>query len=527
MKCSMTKLMLSIVLITCTCLSAQAELKQVSIGGEIRIRYSDWDSTFNSTLAPTFVTPEVRYNAASTFLRPIGDFLGGSNVTSYYGFNNDSVGYSATEQRTRLNVTADFSDDVSAFIEIESWNYWGENFRSDYITGLDFAGASEVSLYQSYINAENMWGTNLDMRIGRQEITLGNKWLMGNNDNTLEFPGLSFDGIRFTYDRDKLTVDAFYAKLVETFGEAFDDDVNLAGVYVTYAAKDSINVDGYWLFLHDSRSVTDTTGFFPLEVLEDFFGLDDYESTKFHTVGARLYGQAGGFDYNAEGAYQFGTASSVGFLFRNGLYGDDDADYDAWGAHAELGYTLDVKHTTRLYVLGAYLSGEDNRDLTLLEWLNPFRLPESSISFNRLFSDQVYSRFLDDMAKLSNVWTAQAGVSVAATDKIDVAAYGAYFQVNETFDRPLAVNVLGTVVPIAGPFSFLTNESDDELGWEIGVSAKYRYTEDLVFSAGYSHFFLGDGLEDGSYTDMNGLLFGGGSDNEDPGYIFAEATIKF
>lgn len=521
------KLILSLLLIACTGMTAQAELQQVSIGGEIRVRWQDWENNFNSTIAPTLVGGQVRYPGASTLLRPIGDLLGGQNVVSFFSFNDDADDYSAWEQRTRLNVTADFTDDVTAFIEIESWNYWGDGFRSDYISGLDFPGGADVSMYQSYIEARNMWGTNLSMRIGRQEMPLGAEWLIGNNDNTLEMPGLSFDGILLTYAQNNVTFHAFWTKVFENFGAELDGDANVAGLYLTYAPKDEINLDAYFLHARDARSIADTRGSIFLETLEEILDLDDYPVTNLFTAGARLYGMAGAFDYNIEGAYQFGDASTAGILFKNGLYGDDSAEYDAWAAHAEFGYTVGANHPTRLHLLGAYFSGEDNRDLTLLEWLNPFRSPEASVSFNRLFSDQVYSVFLDDMGQMSNFWTAQAGVSVAASEKVDVSIYGAYFQANETFERPLAVKVNGTVIPIAGPLSFLTSESDDELGYEVGVNLKYRYSEDLVFSIGYARFLLGDGLEDGNYTDMNGLLFGGGSDDDDPNYFYAETGIKF
>src|SRR5690554_6780808 len=57
------------------------------------------------------------------------------------------------EQRTRLNIKADFTDEVSAFIEFDHYNPWGDDFRSDYVTGSDFRGNGDVALYQAYIEA--------------------------------------------------------------------------------------------------------------------------------------------------------------------------------------------------------------------------------------------------------------------------------------------------------------------------------------------------------------------------------------
>ena len=39
---------------------------------------------------------------------------------------------SIVEQRTLLNVKADFTNDVSTFIEFDSYNNWGDGFRSNH-----------------------------------------------------------------------------------------------------------------------------------------------------------------------------------------------------------------------------------------------------------------------------------------------------------------------------------------------------------------------------------------------------------
>ena len=47
-------------------------------------------------------------------------------------YNYDSLpNQSFVEQRTRLGVKADFTNDITAFVEFDSWNAWGDNFRSN------------------------------------------------------------------------------------------------------------------------------------------------------------------------------------------------------------------------------------------------------------------------------------------------------------------------------------------------------------------------------------------------------------
>ena len=59
-----------------------------------------------------------------------------------------------------------------------------------------------------------------------------------------------------------------------------------------------------------------------------------------------------------------------------------------------------------------------------------------------------------------------------------------YFQMDEA---TTSNGVLG--IPFWG------NESDDDLGWEIGLYLDYAYSEDLTISVGYAHFFAGDGVD--------------------------------
>jgi len=117
---------------------------------------------------------------------------------NWYPGVNDGNTIASTEQRTRLNVRADFTDAVSAFIEVDDYAIWGEDFRSNYLTGIDGRAATgdDVELYQAYIDAKEMWGTGLKARIGRQEIKLGSGFLVGTNDKNSVFTGLSFDGVR-------------------------------------------------------------------------------------------------------------------------------------------------------------------------------------------------------------------------------------------------------------------------------------------------------------------------------------------
>ena len=513
--------------------TAQAELTQISVGGQIRIRGEMWRNSFYPGTDPANISPVVRIPAAVLSGRPTGDRRLGENIVSFFKWGEDGADVAFFQQRTVLNFRADFTDNVSAFIELENWGVWGDDsFRSNYFTGADFPGAADsakVDLYQAYIEAREMWGTPLQLRVGRQELVFGSGWLVGNNTNFSEFRGLFFDAVRLTYDHDVFSVDAFWSKLDDRTAVLGDNqDADFMGVYASYTGLEDIVFDAYWFFLRDSIDLSDTRGGPFAEWREDFFGLDDYDTTNLHTVGLRAAGVISAFDFEVEAAYQFGDADAVGIRFQRNGYGDDGAEFDAFGANAEIGYTFDTKVTPRLSLHAAYLDGEDNRDLSYWEWASPFSRPQSSISFNRLFSNKVYSYFLDENSYLSNVWLIGGGVQLNPTESVTLEAKVTYFEALEEFDLPVNTRIFGRRVFYGGPFSFWTQQAETSLGVDAGISLAYQYNEDLVFRAGWSHFFLGEGLEDGNFVDLNGLLLNGASDDrKDADYFFFETELNF
>lgn len=496
---------------------AFAELQNVEVGGSIRIRGS-------------YYTPEG---------------VGGS-------FIDQGNSLKFVEQRTRLNVKADFTDDVSAFIELDSWDVWGEDFRSNYITGADTRAASgnDIEMYQGYIETRETFGMPLTIRIGRQEILLGSEWLIGNNDTSSFFRGLSFDGVTARYEADSFSVTALFAKLAEVGNREEDGDTDLWGVYASYTGIDDVTIDLYWLFLDDGAAPTKVTPRRPelfsnlgLDLLDDFealFGVDQFDdTTTIHTIGLRGAGTISNFDFEAEFAYQFGDATSAVSGFFNPdpasvlpfVYGDDDEEYDAWAMNLEVGYTFDVSYQPRLYLGFAYFEGEDERedDLgDLIRSLLPYSASGASVGFNRMFSDWEYTEILG-ATDLSNVLIFRGGASVQPTEDIEVRLDVTYLEA----DEETSTNGILFGLPL------FNRDNDDDIGWEIDLYITYNYSEDLTFEVGYAHFFADDGAEDGNFINGNGLFFTGGPNflfqlfgqppraDDDADYIYFETSLAF
>ena len=438
------------------------------------------------------------------------------------GYSAMDAGDSATmtTQWTRLNVGAEFSDNVSACIELDSINVWGNGqFRSAYLTGVDgVARATDVEVYQAYIEANELYGYPLSAKIGRQEVVLGSEFLVGNGEAIPT--GLSFDGIRLTYAVDTFTVDALAMKLAEASPAEEDGDIDMYGIYASYLGLEDITIDAYWLLIRDAVSRDTDTGLVG-EWIEDVFGWDEMDPSYLHTVGARIEGTYGAIDYEAELAYQFGEADAAGILF-----GDDDADFDEFAFTLEAGYTFDIEYQPRVYLGLTYLGGEDGRDLGLLEAINmllPWGSPDSSLSFNTLFSDVNYSTVLfgGSWTDLSNLWILSTGVSASIRENLSVSLDLAYMEVVEETTL--------VVIPVLWEV-----ESDDQLGWQLCLGASYDYSDDVNVSVGWTHLFADEGIEDGNFVGSNGTVPLGGvlgpwieTNDDDADYLYADITVKF
>ena len=489
-----------------------ADLQNVSVGGQITI----FGEYYRSAYTPE---PALRWPASWLVGRPIG--TEGNSILSNFSWDRHVPSYRLVTQWTRLHVKADMTDNVDAFIELDSIDAWGEDFRSNYLTGADRRAdtTDDIELYQGYIDVNELFGTPLRLRLGRQELKFGSEWLVGNNAiGPAPVYGLSFDAARLTYAEDKFSVDAWWSKLFEGSPIEEDGDVDFSGVYGSYLGIENVTLDAYWLWIRDARALHDTNGGYFSEWVERLAGVDNYDATSIHTAGLRGAGKIGAFDFEAEAAYQFGDAGQVGYLFKPVLYGDNKAKYDAWTVHAVAGYTFDVAWKPRIHADYAYFSGQDNRDVSFGGWIealfNPF-YRGSSVSFNRLFSDY-YCNYILDGTDMSNVHILCAGISASPTEKVTVTLEANHLITDEAFSRPVA--------PWLG---FWSRPNDKDLGWEACLSINYQYTADLYLTLAYDHLFVGKGLEQGQFVHENGLAFNGGSGHDDADYVYFEMGISF
>jgi hypothetical protein len=177
-------------------------------------------------------------------------------------------------------------------------------FRTFVELGSAFAVGGELA--ERPIDEDRLWvrqafweaelaDARLRMRLGRQELSLGS----GRMDALRDGPNVrrSFDGVRVTLRHARGEVEALAVAEVAAAGGAFDDLADPAellwGVYTTtkVASARDVSLDAYYLGLRreDAR-------------FGDEVGLDLR-----HSLGSRLFGTLGPYDWNAEAIVQAGT----------------------------------------------------------------------------------------------------------------------------------------------------------------------------------------------------------------------------
>lgn len=88
---------------------AGAELQSVEVGGEVRIRGRFWNDNYSNAVNGPATPRYAGFNFAN---RPLGPF----GLSSRFDFDDAGHDLAYVEHRTRVQVKADFTDDVSTVI---------------------------------------------------------------------------------------------------------------------------------------------------------------------------------------------------------------------------------------------------------------------------------------------------------------------------------------------------------------------------------------------------------------------------
>lgn len=299
-------------------------------------------------------------------------------------------------------------------------------------------------------------GRSLIIRPGRQQFLFGKQRLVSPLPwaNTLR----RWDGVSAIAKVDGWTVTGFWSYYAPVqkydFNDA-DDDIQFFGVYATGRIPDTdVGLDLYYLGYDNDHMVT-------------FNGTTGKETR--HTLGGRIFGTCAdsGFDYDLEGAYQFGEVGS--------------GDVDAFMIGSQIGYTVSQWSCTPRFFAGVdYATGDDGAGGDVQ-------------TFNQLFPlGHAYYGFMDFVGR-QNAIDFNGGVTCNPFDKTKVHLSGHYFLREDTSDA--LYNAGGGVVR-AGALN-----GKREIGFEFDATVHYALDVHTAIEAGYGHFFPGDFIDQSGAND--------------------------
>ncbi|UCC27121.1 MAG: alginate export family protein [Gemmatimonadales bacterium] len=190
-----------------------------------------------------------------------------------------------TGMRTRLSLARALSADARLYIEVQDARFWGEALRTTE------ASADAFDLHQGYFELGHRGVSPLWLRVGRQEMELGEGRLVGAPQWTHQ--GQSFDGVRGAWTAGSATVvDFFGIQTRESESAALVSDAAFFGVWSRTGLGDDRALELFVLHDRDEGTL----------------------STARTTAGSRYEARAGVVSYRLQAAYQAGevTALDVG-----------------------------------------------------------------------------------------------------------------------------------------------------------------------------------------------------------------------
>jgi hypothetical protein len=272
--------------------------------------------------------------------------LGGEARYEYVDFNNEdwgrfNIGHNNfLLQRYDLHADIHLGKTFRIFAQMRSAL---EDGRTNGARGID---EDQLNVQNLFLDV-NLWqqkDKKIIVRAGRQELDYGSGRLI----SVREGPNtrLYFTGGKLMYSSSRLAVDAF-AMMADTvhigvFDNKMSKQLNLWGAYSKIIIPKSGNIDSYYLGFRRDLSLFE----------------EGIAPERRHTIGTRFWKYGGGFIYNLEAAYQFGTFGS--------------GNINAWTGSIDIGYLFEnVKFKPTINLRNDYISGDKNQGNGNLQTFNP------------------------------------------------------------------------------------------------------------------------------------------------------------
>jgi len=368
-------------------------------------------------------------------------------VESWNGLRGDSYKLLGN-YRARIQIKAKLADGVTAVFTPQAVGYWGQNGNS---LGLDNANQNDVYMHEAYMLLNNAFGVDgLIVKLGRQEVNLGNQRLVGSVGWSQA--GRSLDGILVGYKAADYGLAAvFYGKLSDTatmdaWGRPSDD---------------SSDIDLYVLTWQGNLK---PFGFGGTYEVTDIYVVPDQGDNNINT----LYGRVtpvvdAGFakvKVNVEAAVQTGSANA-------------NQDYSGYFFSVGGGATFaDVTAKPTVFVGYDYYSGDSDPGQGDVEAFWSV-LPTAHKWLGHA-----------DVVWLNNIYQFNG----ATLQNEGPGVQDLYFKVSAKPLAKVAVSVDFHYFQTAEDYTTASGGKSSDVGWELDLAAKYKYSKNLCLTLGWEHF---------------------------------------
>jgi hypothetical protein len=411
--------------------------------------------------------------------------------------------------RIRIAAEGSFTKHVGAYIEFQNTGVFGgdsdgprkTNFMQNDNTFGDIGNDSAVEMYQGYVTLNQLWSKSFSLRIGRQEIVLGNEFIMGDEDF---YGGISHDGVVAMWDFKKVDITGWYTR-------AFEDSVS------NVVADLPPDIGGYYYFHngdaanHEMFGGYATFGVGKNQVVDVYLTSNNDRGTggRYQTVGGR-YARDGwdkkGFIWNVEVAQQFGNESAAKITGN-----PDDVKASGTGGEGWFGFQFKgKKNTHKFYGRVEYATGNktptsgfDDKDEGFLGLYGEFHNRAGRGDWFRVQgNDTTYglgTTTLGSTFLTTGLIAWSVGYTGMFNDKHEIGA--AYWDYSAEEDNG--------------------NPDGSHLGTAFDVWYGYNYSKNVAIEASYSNFSPDDALTNASFASA----FGEGKDNVER--FYGQIRLRF
>ncbi|KAF2326542.1 alginate export family protein [Flavobacterium ginsenosidimutans] len=272
--------------------------------------------------------------------------LGGEARYEYVDFNNEDWGRLNIGHNNFLLQRYDLHADIHLGKSFRIFAQLRSALEDGRVNGARGIDEDQLNVQNLFLDV-NVWqqkDKKITVRAGRQELDYGSGRLI----SVREGPNarLYFTGGKVMYTSSRVSVDAFAMMADTIYTGVFDNkmskQLNLWGAYSKIIFPKAGNLDVYYLGIRRDLSLFE----------------EGIAPERRHTVGTRLWKYGGGFIYNLEAAYQFGTFGS--------------GDINAWTGSIDIGYMFEnTKFKPTINLRNDYISGDKNQGNGNLQTFNP------------------------------------------------------------------------------------------------------------------------------------------------------------